>query len=181
LTVELDAGGRRRAVEARQVGDGWAVFVDGFAVRVDATRVAERWSLLIGSGEAQSGSTPLARQAVRSYEVTIEEHEPGELVVFVNGIGVPVSIPHLKRGRFLRSNAVTPGVGPEQVAAPMPGRVVRVLVKPGDAVQAGQALVVVEAMKMENELRSSRAGTVTDVRAVEGMLVEAKSVLVVVE
>jgi biotin carboxyl carrier protein len=63
----------------------------------------------------------------------------------------------------------------------MPGKVVRVLVAPGDQVTARQGLVVVEAMKMENELRSPKDGRVTDVRVQQGMSVEAGRVLVVVE
>jgi biotin carboxyl carrier protein len=66
------------------------------------------------------------------------------------------------------------------MTAPMPGRVVKVLVGPGDVVEANQPLVVVEAMKMENELRAARRGTVTEVRVAEGSLVEARTVLVVV-
>jgi biotin carboxyl carrier protein len=67
------------------------------------------------------------------------------------------------------------------VIAPMPGRIVKVLVKAGDRVARGQGLVVVEAMKMENELRAPREGTVAAVRVSEGMSVEASAVLVVVE
>jgi biotin carboxyl carrier protein len=63
----------------------------------------------------------------------------------------------------------------------MPGRVVKVLVRPGDAVAARQPVVVVEAMKMENELRAPRAGTVAEVRVNEGVSVEANAVLVVLE
>jgi biotin carboxyl carrier protein len=63
----------------------------------------------------------------------------------------------------------------------MPGRIARVLVKAGDAVAARQGLVVVEAMKMENELRSPRAGIVAEVRATAGALVEANAVLIVIE
>jgi biotin carboxyl carrier protein len=61
----------------------------------------------------------------------------------------------------------------------MPGRVVKVLVAPGDAVAARQGLVVVEAMKMENELRAPRAGRVSEVRVHEGAPVEANTVLIV--
>jgi biotin carboxyl carrier protein len=61
----------------------------------------------------------------------------------------------------------------------MPGRVVKVLVAVGDAVAARQGLVVVEAMKMENELRAPRAGRVSEVRAREGAPVEANTVLIV--
>ena len=63
----------------------------------------------------------------------------------------------------------------------MPGRIVKVLVKPGDVVAARQGVVIVEAMKMENELRAPRPGTVAEVRVTEGISVEANSVLVVLE
>jgi len=62
----------------------------------------------------------------------------------------------------------------------MPGKVVRVLVGAGETVAARQGLVVVEAMKMENELRAPRAGTVRDVRAVEGASVEAGALLLTI-
>ena len=71
-------------------------------------------------------------------------------------------------------------MGPIAIASPMPGRVVRVLVTPGAAVVARQGLVVVEAMKMENELRAPRAGTVAEVRVREGATVDANTVLVVI-
>jgi biotin carboxyl carrier protein len=63
----------------------------------------------------------------------------------------------------------------------MPGRVVRVLVAPGDTVDARQPVVVVEAMKMENELRSPKAGRVKDVTVAAGTSVEAGRVLVVID
>ena len=63
----------------------------------------------------------------------------------------------------------------------MPGRVVRVLVAPGDDVEARQAVVVVEAMKMENELRAPRAGKVREVNVAAGTSVEAGRVLAVIE
>lgn len=71
--------------------------------------------------------------------------------------------------------------GPAPLIAPMPGLVVRVSVAVGDAVAAGQALVSIEAMKMENELRSKSAGTVRVVRAVEGAAVEKGAILVELE
>jgi pyruvate carboxylase subunit B len=63
----------------------------------------------------------------------------------------------------------------------MPGKVVKLLVKAGDRVEPRQGVVVVEAMKMENELRARAAGTVSEVRAVEGTTVEAGAILVVLE
>jgi biotin carboxyl carrier protein len=71
--------------------------------------------------------------------------------------------------------------GIQTVRAPMPGKVVKVLVRAGEQVQAGQGLVVVEAMKMENELKSPRAGTVAEIWAREGAAVERNAPLVAVE
>jgi pyruvate carboxylase subunit B len=71
--------------------------------------------------------------------------------------------------------------GPVQVRSIMPGRVVAVLVAPGQAVKGGEGLVVVEAMKMENEITAPRAGTVQAVPAVKGLPVEAGAVLVTLE
>ena len=65
--------------------------------------------------------------------------------------------------------------------APMPGKVVTLLVKPGDVVRAGDGIVVVEAMKMENELKASVAGTVKEIRTEEGKAVNGGDVLVVLE
>jgi biotin carboxyl carrier protein len=71
--------------------------------------------------------------------------------------------------------------GVETITAPMPGKVVRVLVAPGDAVEAGQGLVVVEAMKMQNEMKASLAGRVATVPAREGATVAAGEVLATIE
>ena len=68
--------------------------------------------------------------------------------------------------------------GPAPLVAPMPGMIVRVSVVPGDAVIAGQGLIVMEAMKMENELRSAVAGTVTAVRVTPGTAVQKGAILV---
>lgn len=68
--------------------------------------------------------------------------------------------------------------GPAPLKAPMPGLVVRIGVKVGDRVAAGQSLVVVEAMKMENELRAVTAGVVTAIRVIEGMAVEKGALLI---
>jgi pyruvate carboxylase subunit B len=68
--------------------------------------------------------------------------------------------------------------GPSPLVAPMPGLVVRIEVNPGDLVEAGQPLVVMEAMKMENELRSTGPGTVSAVRVQTGQAVEKGAILV---
>ncbi len=71
--------------------------------------------------------------------------------------------------------------GPAPLIAPMPGLIVRIKVAIGDLVQAGQGLVIMEAMKMENELRSSAAGKVRSISAEEGSAVEKGAVLVELE
>jgi biotin carboxyl carrier protein len=85
-----------------------------------------------------------------------------------------------ERTRAIRdlSAASAAAAGPAPLVAPMPGLIVRVNVAPGEEVQAGQGLVVMEAMKMENELRASSAGTVVAVRVTPGTAVEKGAVLV---
>ena len=88
-----------------------------------------------------------------------------------------------ERTRTIRdlAAAAAGAAGPSPLVAPMPGLVVRVTVQPGDVVQAGQGLVVMEAMKMENELRAPGAGTVRAVHAVAGTAVDKGTVLVELE
>jgi biotin carboxyl carrier protein len=110
----------------------------------------------------------------RSYEARVEEAASG-LVVVIDGNRFEIEV---KDPRRWAPNAGGPGAeGVQTVAAPMPGKVVRVLVGPGDAVEPGQGLVVVEAMKMQNEMKASRAGTVLTVAAKEGATVAAGEVL----
>lgn len=104
--------------------------------------------------------------------------EPGRLDVTVTGL--PVTVIRCATGRSGRRQDAA-GDGPLRVVAPMPGKIVRVLVAPGDDVAARQAVVVVEAMKMENELRAGRAGVVREVLVAQGASVEAGATLVVLE
>jgi biotin carboxyl carrier protein len=185
LTFEIELAGRRRAVDVRREGAAWVVTLDGRAVAVTMAEIGGRWSLLL-TGPAEAGrnvESGLGRTA-GSYEVSFEARGNGAYVVHVNGEPFPLSVVDPRRGARRRAHAADAGRGgngPVPVVAPMPGRIVKVLVRPGDAVAARQGVVVVEAMKMENELRAPRAGNVTDVRVREGMSVEANAVLVVVE
>ena len=85
-----------------------------------------------------------------------------------------------ERTRAIRqlAGAAAKPIGPASLTAPMPGLVARVLVQPGDRVQAGQGVVVIEAMKMENELRATTARVVRAVRVTAGSAVEKGTVLV---
>jgi biotin carboxyl carrier protein len=184
VTFEVEAGGRKRAVEITAADRVYQALVDGRAYAVDVARVGDIWSLLVGAAEP-ARSSPALRPG-RSYEVMIDDQAGGELAVYVNGRAVPVGIHGLTGPRMQRRPARPDRTGearsgPVNVAAPMPGRIVKVLVKEGDAVVARQGVVVVEAMKMENEVRAPRAGTVKEVRVTQGALVEARTVLIVIE
>ena len=103
----------------------------------------------------------------------------GQYTLHVNGFRFDVEALD-ERTLAIRELAGAAGkpTGPTSLAAPMPGLVVRVLVKPGDRVQAGQGLIVIEAMKMENELRATAPSIVRAVRVDAGNAVEKGAVLV---
>ena len=109
-----------------------------------------------------------------SYDVQVER-APQHLIVVLRGHRFEIEVDDPRR--WSRQSAGRRGEGVETVAAPMPGKVVRVLVAQGDAVEPGQGLLVVEAMKMQNEMKATRAGRVLSVTAREGATVTAGEVL----
>ncbi|MFN7132303.1 MAG: biotin/lipoyl-containing protein [Myxococcales bacterium] len=115
-----------------------------------------------------------------SHSVEFEESEDA-IAVLVRGQVVKVDIADERKLRMRAAGGKFSVEGKQTIVAPMPGKVVRVLVKPGDEVAEGAGLVVVEAMKMENELKSPKAGKVTELLVKEGQAVEANAKLVVVE
>jgi biotin carboxyl carrier protein len=161
------SGGRDHRLDVRQDTDGLRVRLDDREFSVDFLQVdAGLYSLLIGG---------------RSYEIDLLEVEEA-LMVLVDGQPFRVEIQE-ERERRLRAAAGKGEVkaGKRVVTAPMPGKVVRLLVRPGDAVQPGDGIIVVEAMKMENELKAPAAGTVKEIRVEEGRPVSGGDVLVVIE
>lgn len=172
--MDVQVGGTSYRVDVRRDGHEWIVSLDGRTCRVDARQFAGGWSLLIGP-EAAGASA-----ARRSYDVAFDAGSQG-LRVHVDGVAVPVSFPGAQRRTRRQGAGTATGSGQQVVAAPMPGRVVKVLVAPGDAVADRQAVAVLEAMKMQNDVRVARAGRVVEVRAIEGALVEAGAVLVVID
>jgi biotin carboxyl carrier protein len=168
---ELDIGGRARRLRVEMADGRYVVAVDDRVFQVDSRQVGrDTLSLLV-----QEGGGP-----ARSVDAAITARPgTGVLEVLVNGHALTAALASRFGGR--RGEGTAAGSGPQQLTAPMPGKVARVLVAAGDAVEARQGLVVVEAMKMENGLRSSRAGRVKAVRVSEGQSVEAGALLVIVE
>lgn len=102
---------------------------------------------------------------------------PGECIV--NGSSIPAELFDPRAVRSRKSSAAAQGRA--EIAALMPGKIVSLLVSQGDLVEAGQGLLVVEAMKMQNEVTSPKTGRVVEVRAAAGSAVAAGEVLLVVE
>lgn len=148
--------------------EGDQVFVDGERIEVDLRQsgAPELYSLLFNG---------------RSYELLIEA-ERFNYGVTVRGERFEVQVED-ERTRRLNAGRMMPAVpeGELAVRAPIPGLVVRVLVEVGDTIQDGQALVLLEAMKMENEIRALRGGVVKKIEVAAGQRVEQNGVLLVLE
>jgi biotin carboxyl carrier protein len=167
VTVWLEIDGRRRRVELPEAGlapsraGAFECFVDGAAVVVDASLSRAGVLSLIVAG--------------RQYACVLD----GD-VVLVEGRRFPFAV-HDLRELARRGRATGDEQGPRAVRAPMPGRVVRVLVAQGEEVAAQQGVVVIEAMKMQNELRSPKAGRVSRVAVQAGDAVAAGDLLALVD
>jgi len=172
MKLDVRIGGRTRSVEiARENSRAAArghlgLRIDGEEINADVAEVgAGAYSILLGGQALEARVQPAAAG--------------GALVVTSGGreFSVQVIDPRVWRGR--RGGALEIE-GRQQIAAPMPGKVVRVLVAQGARVEAGQGLLVVEAMKMQNEVRSPKAGTLERLHVVEGQAVNAGEILAVV-
>nr|WP_240475478.1 biotin/lipoyl-containing protein [Vulgatibacter incomptus] len=116
-----------------------------------------------------------------SYSVEFEDTADGSVNVLVRDQVFSVDVLDERRLRMRAAGGRFAVEGPQMITAPMPGKVVKYLVAVGEEVAEGQGLVVVEAMKMENELKSPKSGVVKEVFAKEGASVESGAKLVVVE
>ena len=173
MTFEIEINDRSRTVTVERRADGrFRVIVDGRPHEVDAVRAGEFGLSLLLDGDAGT-----------SREIQIApagDGRSGQLLVGIDGRTVGATV-NARRTRRAGAHGGADAHGEQAVVAPMPGRVVRVLVAAGDTVAARQGVVVVEAMKMENELRSPKAGRVKDVAVTPGTSVEAGRVLMVIE
>ncbi len=165
MIYQVAVGQRTYRVELVRAGAGWKCKLDGREFAVDAVSV-------------ESGVLSLLVEG-KSYEVR-QEATAGETSIIVNRERFRALV---RDPRSLRSRRVADsgGQGVKKMVAPMPGKVVRVLVAVGAAVEAGQAVLVIEAMKMQNELKSPKNGKVSKLNVSEGAAVEAGQTLAEVE
>lgn len=165
MTYDVTIDGKDHSLELQKDGPGWLCKVDGREVRIDAALPRPDVLSLLVDGKA--------------YEIRRETDATG-IVLWVGNTRYAAD---LRDPRSLRNRR---GLGadhdgPKQLIAPMPGKVVRVLVREKDEVEAGQGLLVVEAMKMQNELKSPKKGVVQKLLVTEGTAVNPGDVLAIVD
>jgi biotin carboxyl carrier protein len=165
LTFEIQIGEKAFRVSLTRRDSGWVCRVDDRELAADFAPVEPGVLSLLLDG--------------RSFECR-RDRSAGETVIWVAGTRY---VAEVRDPRSLRSRraAAGRGDGPVRLIAPMPGKVVRVLAAENTAVRAGQGILVVEAMKMQNELKSPKDGVVQKILAAEGAAVNAGDALAIVE
>jgi biotin carboxyl carrier protein len=160
------------------------VTIDGKKYRLDLNRADGRWSCRLDGREIEVDAV-LVRPDVLSlrignyaYEIK-SERVANDLHLWVGSTSFAAEVrdPRSLRGRTRAAD----DQGPKKIVAAMPGKVVRLLLREGDDVELGTAVAVVEAMKMQNEIKSPKKGTVQKILVTEGAAVNAGDVLAIVE
>jgi len=156
---------KTRVVELERDAAGWRVTLDGRPVAVNTVAITPNILSILLDGQ--------------SFEISVTPSPDGKLKLQTGSHELTAEVidPRAWSGR---RHGNVEAEGRQQIVAPMPGKVVRLLVKAGDRIEAGQGLLVVEAMKMQNEIRSPKSGTVERVLAREGQPVNAGEVLCIV-
>jgi biotin carboxyl carrier protein len=165
MNFEVAVDGKVRKLELARTDAGWHCVVDGEPLDIDAVLTRNNVISLIINGVA--------------YEVK-REIDAHDEYVWVRSARFKTE---LRDPRSLRSRraAAGAGEGPQKLLAPMPGKVVRVIAAAGATIEAGQGVLVVEAMKMQNELKATKSGTVQKIMVAEGANVNAGDVLAIIE
>jgi biotin carboxyl carrier protein len=165
MVYDVVIEGKAHRLELEKTADGWLCHVDGQLVAIDAMVPRPDVLSLLVDG--------------RVYEIK-REQTATDLHLWVGSTRFAVE---LRDPRSLRSRQNTGGdkEGPRQILAPMPGRIVRLLVAENAEVEVGQGVVVVEAMKMQNEIKSPKKGRVKKISATPGASVNPGDVLAIVE
>jgi biotin carboxyl carrier protein len=164
VIFDATVDGRAARVEVRSAGGLYTVIIDGRPLKVSVFPTARHFTTLIIDGRCHDAG--VLRQGA-SHAVALRE---GAFEVTLMTAAHGAAAPHRK-----------PPPGPARVNAPMPGKIVRVAAAAGQQVEAGECLIVMEAMKMENEIRAPRAGRVKEVLVKDGQAVESGALLILVE
>jgi biotin carboxyl carrier protein len=162
VKFEVRIAGTIHVVELEHNADHWRVTLDGQSLDADAVEIAPNTFSILLRGQSHEIRVTPSPSGMLTLQTGLEEFT------------AEVLDPRAWSGRRHRALEAE---GRQQVVAPMPGKVVRLLVKAGDTVEAGQGLLVVEAMKMQNEIRSPKSGVVERLLAQEGQPVNAGEVL----
>jgi biotin carboxyl carrier protein len=157
------------------------LLLDGREIRLDWIEDGETCRFRIESEEERSAEIRQVKPGVysvllggRSYQAILDGSS-----VSIGGRAFRLEVVDPRRCKRERNHRES--VGRQNIAASMPGKVIRVLVSQGDEVEAGQGLIVVEAMKMQNEMKAARAGRVVTLAAVAGATVNAGEILATIE
>jgi biotin carboxyl carrier protein len=164
----------------------YEVLIDGHTYRVAVERGPHGYACTVDGETIALDVATAARDALsilhegHSYEARRELAPAGETHIVIGSERFRAEV---RDPRSLRSRraSLAAAAGPVGIHAPMPGKVVRLLVAAGDEVEAGQGLVVVEAMKMQNEIRSTKKGRITRIAVAEASAVNAGDLLAIVE
>src|SRR5579871_55737 len=162
VQLKTPTGATTHTVELARDGHSWRLQLDGQPVEADVAQVSPHTISLLLDGQ--------------SYEIHITDGPDGNLKLQIGAdeFTAEVQDPRAWRGR---KHGLQEAEGRQQIVAPMPGKVIRLLVSVGDSVEAGQGLLVVEAMKMQNEIRSPKSGKVERLLVKEGQAVNAGETL----
>lgn len=165
MIYDVTIDGRDHRLELERAEAGWRCRLDGREIQMDAVLARRDVLSVLITGKA--------------YEIK-REHASTHMHLWVGSVRY---LAELRDPRSLRSRkgAALDEKGPRKLLAPMPGKVVRVLIGEEQEVEAGQSILVVEAMKMQNEIKSPKKGTVKRIVAAEGANVNAGDVLAIVE
>ncbi len=162
----------------------YEISIDGKHYHLDLNRAEGRWSCSLDGREVEVDAV-LARPDVLSLRIDNQAYEvkcervARDMHLWVGSarFAVEVRDPRSLRGRVRALD----DQGPKKLTAPMPGKIIRVLVSQGSEVEAGAGVLVVEAMKMQNEIKSPKKGTIQKILVSEGAAVNAGDVLAIVE
>ena len=168
MKLAIELGGKQHNVELVRACERLRCNLDGKALEADAVELTPGlYSILMGGESLEVRVEPRSKAGVCGLRVVVGSRE------------FSADVRDARQWRR-RRGAAAEAEGRQQVLAPMPGKIIRVLVKAGDSVEMKQGLAVVEAMKMQNEIRSPKSGVIERIMVTEGQTVNTGEVLAII-